>query len=70
MAGKTNIELLTRDPDRIDPFLSKWWNPLAGTFVGVVTAAVLKFGLRRPLLSGMYVLINVLYYSSINVCIN
>ncbi|KAJ9578410.1 hypothetical protein L9F63_005368 [Diploptera punctata] len=53
MSGKTNMELLTRDPDRIDPFLSKWWNPLAATVVGVVTVVFMKYGTRRPLLSGV-----------------
>jgi hypothetical protein len=52
MAGKSNLELLQRDEHRIDPFLSKWWNPVIASVLGVTTVFVLRYGQRRPLLSG------------------
>lgn len=52
MAGKSNMELLLRDDDRIDSFLSKWWNPVAISAVGVVTVFIVRYAQRRPLISG------------------
>jgi len=54
MAGKSNMELLLRDETRIEPFLSKWWNPAAATAVGLVAVLFLRYSQRRPLLSGKY----------------
>ncbi|XP_069685164.1 NADH dehydrogenase [ubiquinone] 1 subunit C2 [Periplaneta americana] len=53
MAGKTNLELLTRDPDYIEPFLSKLWNPVMASAVGVVSILLMRYSQRRPLLSGI-----------------
>ncbi|PSN48308.1 hypothetical protein C0J52_03406 [Blattella germanica] len=53
MAGKTNMQLLTRDEERIDPVLSKYWNPVAGAFIGFTSIVAVRFGLRRPLISGI-----------------
>ncbi|XP_023717255.1 NADH dehydrogenase [ubiquinone] 1 subunit C2 [Cryptotermes secundus] len=53
MAGKSNMELLLRDEDRIDPFLSKWWNPVAASVVGVITVVFVRHAQRRPLISGI-----------------
>lgn len=52
MAGKSNMELFLRDEDRIDPFLSKWWNPVIASAVGVVTVIFMRHSQRRPLISG------------------
>jgi hypothetical protein len=52
MAGKSNMELLLPDDDRIDPFLSKWWNPVIASTVGVVTVILVRYAQRRPLISG------------------
>jgi hypothetical protein len=54
MAGKSNMELLMRDEDRIDSVLSKWWNPSAAAAVGLVTVVFLRAFQRRPLYSGTY----------------
>jgi len=42
MAGKSNMELLLREEDRIDSVLSKWWNPAAAAAVGPVSAVFLQ----------------------------
>jgi len=54
MAGKSNMELLLRDEDRIDSVLSKWWNPAAAATIGLVTIVFLRAFQRRPLYSGTY----------------
>ena len=56
MAGKSNMELLLRDEDRIDSVLSKWWNPSAAAAIGLVTILFLRGYQRRPLYSGTYLL--------------
>jgi hypothetical protein len=52
MAGKSNMELLLRDADRIEPFLSRWWNPVAASTIGVITVFIVRYSQRRPLISG------------------
>jgi len=54
MAGKSNMELLLRDEDRIDSVLSKWWNPAAAATIGLVSIVFLRAFQRRPLYSGTY----------------
>jgi hypothetical protein len=52
MAGKSNMELLLRDEDRIEPVLKKWWNPVVASAIGVVTVLLVRYSQRRPVLSG------------------
>jgi hypothetical protein len=52
MAGKSNMELLLRDENRIDPVLAKWWNPVVASAIGVVTVVLVRYSQRRPLVSG------------------
>ena len=59
MAGKSNMELLMRDTDRIDSVLSKWWNPSAAAAIGLVSVLFYRAFQRRPLYSGTY-----LFYAS------
>jgi len=54
MAGKSSMELLLRDEDRIDSVLSKWWNPAAAAAIGLVSIVFLRAFQRRPLYSGAY----------------
>jgi hypothetical protein len=46
------MELLVRDENRIEPFLTKWWNPVIVSAIGVVTVITVRYSQRRPLLSG------------------
>lgn len=52
MAGKSNMELMLQDENRIPSFLFKWWNPVIVTAIGVATVFVLRYSQRRPLISG------------------
>ncbi|KDR18848.1 NADH dehydrogenase [ubiquinone] 1 subunit C2 [Zootermopsis nevadensis] len=53
MAGKSNMELLQRDENRLDRFLAKWWTPAVLSAIGLVTVAHMRYNQGRPLLSGI-----------------
>jgi hypothetical protein len=53
MVGKSNMELLLGDHDRIDSVLPKLWNPAAAATIGLVSIVFLRVFQRRSLYSSI-----------------
>ncbi|XP_077284748.1 NADH dehydrogenase (ubiquinone) B14.5 B subunit [Arctopsyche grandis] len=53
MSGKSALELLERDPDRIEPYINKYYGAAIGSFMGVLTGISANLIRTRPIFSGI-----------------
>lgn len=50
----TPLELLENNDIFAPSFLSKWYNPVAGAALGLVSSLIANFATKKPVMSGLY----------------